>query len=295
MLDEHRRPGYGNLAKLKSSAYLKDPAGGDSWDAELYGLLVAASEWIDYWTGRIFFPFRAQFRVNGSGTIELPVPSPLNVLRIISVRSTMLDGSRGPVLDESEYSLYGFLPNTGFGEGAEIIVRSTGVWDRGFKNWRVFAYCGYRMSVSQAVTRISANVLDLDATEIVVAGDVNCQAGDTVIARKFANPDNVALVGDGSPEEVMLVRDVNGQTLTVSRHLGNTGRQNLRPPTGVNPNFDALVRLEYPPAIEAAACITAARWFTRAPDFEPFYVDTDLDTDVRLLLAPFRREGHQIV
>ena len=48
-------------------------------------------------------------------------------------------------------------------------------------------------------------------------------------------------------------------------------------------------------SIEAAAMITAARWFTRAPDFEPFYVDTDLDTDVKLLLAPYWRQGHQIV
>ena len=40
-------------------------------------------------------------------------------------------------------------------------------------------------------------------------------------------------------------------------------------------------------SIEAAAMITAARWFTRAPDFEPFYVDTDtdLDTDVKSLPA----------
>ena len=31
------------------------------------------------------------------------------------------------------------------------------------------------------------------------------------------------------------------------------------------------------------------RIWTRAADFEPFFVDADVDTDVRLLLEPHRR------
>ena len=41
--------------------------------------------------------------------------------------------------------------------------------------------------------------------------------------------------------------------------------------------------------MERAALINAARIWARAPAFEPFYVDVDLDTDVRLLLEPYRR------
>ncbi len=33
----------------------------------------------------------------------------------------------------------------------------------------------------------------------------------------------------------------------------------------------------------------AARICTRAADFEPFYVDSELDTDVRHLLEPYRK------
>ncbi len=40
--------------------------------------------------------------------------------------------------------------------------------------------------------------------------------------------------------------------------------------------------------IERAAVIQAARIWTRAADFEPFYVDADLDTDVRLMIDPYR-------
>ena len=34
--------------------------------------------------------------------------------------------------------------------------------------------------------------------------------------------------------------------------------------------------------------LNAARIWTRAPAFEPFYVDVDLDSDVRILLDPYR-------
>ena len=44
-----------------------------------------------------------------------------------------------------------------------------------------------------------------------------------------------------------------------------------------------------PAGVEGAALITASRLIRRAPEFEPFYVDVDLDTDVRLLLEPYRR------
>ena len=47
--------------------------------------------------------------------------------------------------------------------------------------------------------------------------------------------------------------------------------------------------LRWPASVERAALIQAARIWTRAADFEPFYVEADVDTDVRLLLEPYRK------
>ena len=35
--------------------------------------------------------------------------------------------------------------------------------------------------------------------------------------------------------------------------------------------------------------IQTARIWTRSADFEPFFVDSDIDTDVRILLEPYRK------
>ena len=47
--------------------------------------------------------------------------------------------------------------------------------------------------------------------------------------------------------------------------------------------------LRWPAPVERATLINTARIWTRAPAFEPFYVDVDLDTDVRSLLDAYRR------
>ncbi|MDA1128842.1 MAG: hypothetical protein O2913_09095 [Chloroflexi bacterium] len=42
-------------------------------------------------------------------------------------------------------------------------------------------------------------------------------------------------------------------------------------------------------SIERASLVQASRIWTRAADFEPFFVDADVDTDVHLLLEPYRK------
>ena len=44
----------------------------------------------------------------------------------------------------------------------------------------------------------------------------------------------------------------------------------------------------WPAPVERAAVINTARIWSRSPAFEPFYVDVDLDTDVRTLLDAYR-------
>ena len=292
MIDVHGRPAYGNLATLKSAAYLKDPASGDSWDAPLFRLLVAASDWIDQWTGRIYYPIYAQVGLNGNGTAQIDLPAPFQMLRGVLLRQET--PSRMELQQFVDWrGGGGFGSNSPIGEGHTFVRRLGGaVWERGYRNYTLQGYFGYRLLVAPQPTVVAANVLDQDATTIVVSGDVNCGTGDTLIARQWG--DDPRIPGD-SPEEVMVVRDVNGQNLTVERHLGYGRFTALRPAGSVNANFKGLLRVIYPPSIEAAAMITAARWFTRSPDFEPFYVDTDLDTDVKLLLAPFRRVADQIL
>ena len=82
----------------------------------------------------------------------------------------------------------------------------------------------------------------------------------------------------------MLVRNVSANRLTVTRGLNGTSPQQHQ----LN---DTLYIVRWPAPVERAALINAARLWTRAPAFEPFYVDADLDTDVRLLLEPYRLGG----
>ena len=53
-------------------------------------------------------------------------------------------------------------------------------------------------------------------------------------------------------------------------------------------NSDVYI-LRWPAPVERAALIQTARIWTRSADFEPFFVDADVDTDVRLMLDPFRK------
>ena len=96
-------------------------------------------------------------------------------------------------------------------------------------------------------------------------------------APKLAVGQTVAL---GS--EMLLVTGISGNQVTVSRGLnGSTAAGHAE--------YSSLGILRSPAAVERAALIQAARIWTRAADFEPFYVDADVDTDVRLLLEAYRK------
>jgi len=84
--------------------------------------------------------------------------------------------------------------------------------------------------------------------------------------------------------EQMLVTGVSGNDLTVTRGLNGTTAAGHASGVGVS-------ILRWPAPVERAALINTARIFSRAPMFEPFYVDADLDTDVRLLLEGYVRRG----
>ena len=82
--------------------------------------------------------------------------------------------------------------------------------------------------------------------------------------------------------EQMLINDISTNDLTVARGLNGTA--------GVAhaDNSDVYI-FRWPASIERASLIQTARIWTRAADFEPFFVDADVDTDIRILLEPYRR------
>jgi hypothetical protein len=82
--------------------------------------------------------------------------------------------------------------------------------------------------------------------------------------------------------EQMLITDISTNDLTVTRELNGT--------TGVAhaDNSDVFI-LRWPASIERAVLIQTSRIWTRAADFEPFSVDADVDTDVRILVEPYKR------
>ena len=81
--------------------------------------------------------------------------------------------------------------------------------------------------------------------------------------------------------EQMLINDISTNDLTVARGLNGT--------TGAAHADDSYIYiLRWPASVERAALIQTARIWTRAADFEPFFVDADVDTDIRILLEPYK-------
>jgi len=84
-----------------------------------------------------------------------------------------------------------------------------------------------------------------------------------------------------SSAAAILARDISSNNLTVERALSDsTGA------THASGESASIVR--GPGPVERATLINAARIWSRATAFEPFYVDVDLDSDVRMLLDPYR-------
>jgi hypothetical protein len=83
-------------------------------------------------------------------------------------------------------------------------------------------------------------------------------------------------------DEQALLTDISTNNLTVRRALnGTTG--------AVHVNDSPVEIMRWPAPIERATLIQAARIAARAPFFEPFFVDSEMDTDIRLLLAAYQR------
>ena len=130
---------------------------------------------------------------------------------------------------------------------------------------------GYRLFAEPSGATLAAPAA-ADAAAITVSDGSQFRVGQTVLLGD----------ADATAAEQALITAIDGNDLAVSRGLN--GSSALAHASGVGVGI-----LRWPASVERAALIQAARIWTRAADFEPFYVDADVDTDVRLLLEPYRK------
>ena len=261
---------YGDLSKLKDGSLLDDPAGGTSADAALFNLLLAASEAVDRHCNRHFYALSERRRFDGPGEAALALP---DVIAVASLRSD--DDGDGEHETEWPAASYELLPlnaaPTSHWGGPHNAVRTRGAggrrFERGQARYEAQGLWGYGERLDPSGSTLRTRAL-LASSSLEVSRGTDFAVGQTLA------------IGD----ERMLVTAVASNRLTVRRGLNGTTPADHR--TG-----SAVLAVRWPAPVERAALINAARLWTRAPAFEPFYVDADLDTDVRLLLEPYRAGG----
>ena len=125
---------------------------------------------------------------------------------------------------------------------------------------------GYGQYLEGRSTDLNGASMDTTKTTVAVDGGTQPEIGQT------------ALIGTLQ----MGVTGISGSNLTVTRAMnGSTAAAHAD-------NADINI-LSWPASVERAALVQTARIWTRSADFEPCFVDSDIDTDVRILLEPYRK------
>ena len=271
MAREAYRSLYGDLTKLKDDSLLKDPAGGTGDDDELFQLLLSVSDWVDHYCNRHFYPRTETLVFDGGGTAQLLVPD------LISVTSLKEDNNGDLSFNEvwatSEYWLqpYNAAPSQHWGGPYTAVkARSAGNKADGFaageRNFQISGVWGYAEFSEDSGTDLNDASMTTTKTTVAVDDGTQFHIGETV------------LIGT----EQMLVTGISGNNLTVSRGLNGS----IAAAHADNSDINIL---RWPASVERAALVQTARIWTRSADFEPFFVDADIDTDVRLMLEPYRK------
>ena len=282
MAREAYRSLYGDLTKLKDDSVLKDPAAGPDDDDELFELLLAVSDWVDHYCNRHFYPRVEALLFDGTGGNRLLMPD------LLAATGLAQSGNGREAFDTAwDHGDYRLLPHNAApfrhwgrpygaiqacGRGGEGFVAGMG-------NFRVSGLWGYRCFAEPSGAALEVT-LAADAATLTASDGAQFRVGQTIVLGD-TEEDRKGTAG----AEQVLVTVIDGNTLSVSRGLNGT--------TAAGHHSGSAVRiLRWPPSVERAALIQAARIWTRAADFEPFYVDADVDTDVRLLLEPYRKPSN---
>ena len=271
MAREAYRSLYGDLTKLKDNSLLANPAAGAGYDDELFQLLLAVSAMVDGYCNRRFYPRAATLVFDGPADTVLEVPDLVSLTTLESDDDD--DGAYETTWAATDYELvpqnatpteHGGMPYH------SVRVLNRGMkqrFERGHSRYRVTGVWGYRSHQEDSGSLTDGSVSDTATTMLVDAGS-DFAAGQTIVV--------------GS--EQMLVTAISTNTLSVRRGLNGTT-------AAAHADNTQIDILRWPAPVERATLINAARIWTRAPAFEPFYVDADLDTDVRMLLDPYRLGG----
>ena len=268
MAREAYRSLYGDLTKLKDASLLDDPAGGSGSDTELFQLLLAVSVAVDNHCNRHFYPLTATRTFDGTADVVLPVADLLSVTTLKADDDD--DGTFETEWASTDYQLLPLNadPTQHWGRphhALRTLARGTKqAFARGQARYQIAGVWGYR-TFEEASGSLTVGALTATGTTVAVDLGTDFAVGQTIVI----------------DTEQMLVTNISGNSLTVTRALNGT--------TGATHADNTTVSiLRWPAPVERATLINAARIWTRAPAFEPFYVDVDLDTDVRTLLDAYR-------
>ena len=267
MAREAYRSLYGDLTKLKDSSLLDDPAGGSGDDDELFQLLLAVSDSVDGYCNRHFYPRTSTRTFDGTADTHLTLPDLIEVTTLKSDDDD--DGTYETTWATTDYELLPLnaMPTQHWGSAyhtLRVLGRGTkSQFERGHARYQVLGSWGYR-SFKEESGSVTGGSMGASDTTVGVTSGADFAVGQTTMV----------------DTEQMLVTGISSNTLTITRGLNGT--------TAATHAATTVYVLRWPPAVERAALINAARIWTRAPAFEPFYVDVDLDSDVRILLDPYR-------
>lgn len=262
---------YGDLTKLKDQTLARDPAGGTGQDTELWQLLVACSDWVDRYCNRHFYPRSQTLEFDGSGSDRLLIPD------LVAITSLKTDDNEDKTFETTwattDYWLepYNAEPTQPWGEPYTAVhARKQGTksqFDLKEQFVEIVGRWGYRENKEDSASNIN-DVGGISATDtsVIVTAGADFAIGMTIIIES----------------EQMLVTNIATNTLTITRGLNGTTAASHADATDV-------YILRWPASVERACLLLAARLYARAPNFEPFYVDADVDTDIRSLLEGYRR------
>ena len=133
----------------------------------------------------------------------------------------------------------------------------------GEQNFQIWEYGQYSEGSG---TDLNGASMDTSKTTVVVDDGTQLEIGQT------------ALIGTLQ----MRVTGISGSDLTVTRAMNGSSA------VAHADNSDINI-LRWPASVERAELVQTARIWTRSADFEPCFVDSDIDTDVCILLEPYRK------
>ena len=177
---------YGDLTKLKDDSLLKDPAGGTGDDDELFQLFLAASDWVDHYCNRHFYPRTETLVFDGKGAAQLLVPD------LISVTSLKEDDNGDLTFNEtwatSDYWLQPYnaspLQHWG-GPYTAVKARSRGNKSDGFpageRNFQIAGIWGYVRFVEDSGTDLNDASMTTTKTTVAVDDGTQFQTRQTIL------------------------------------------------------------------------------------------------------------------